>query len=193
MQKGISESKVQRMRNLLTKKHNAKTKIQTGYNKKNVIRKEGDIWEEGGKTWTIKNGITKTVSKMYRLREICKVPLFCPKSGKPMKGPNDIIFYRLYGMSYDSYIYEKTMKRVDKEEFVKNNLEEWKTDSLSELNDIEKSFNTYIESSDVSYITETGKIEDWQGGIDKKKLKDDFYEKLEVARKNIQDTTTLGG
>ena len=85
------------------------------------------------------------------------------------------------------------MKRVDKEEFIKNNLEEWKTDSLSELNDIEKSFNTYIESSDVSYITETGKIEDWQGGIDKKKLKDDFYEKLEVARKNIQDTTTLGG
>ena len=29
-----------------------------------------------------------------------------------------------------------------KEEFVKNNLEEWKNDSLSELNDIEKSFNT---------------------------------------------------
>ena len=82
MQKGISESKVQRMRNLLTKKHNAKTKIQTGYNKKNVIRKEGDIWEEGGKTWTIKDYKTADPTcKDYcaEKEKKCRLVIFKPK------------------------------------------------------------------------------------------------------------------
>ena len=52
MRKSISESKVQRMRNLATGNIHAKSAIRSGYTTKRVIRKEGDIWEERGKTWT---------------------------------------------------------------------------------------------------------------------------------------------
>ena len=45
------------MRNLLTKKYGDKTTIRSGYTKKQTIYKEGDVWEEKGKQWTIKNGI----------------------------------------------------------------------------------------------------------------------------------------
>ena len=56
MKKRISEAKVQRMRNIVTGNYNKSVKIQTGYKTKKKYS-EGDIWEEGNKTWTIKNGI----------------------------------------------------------------------------------------------------------------------------------------
>ena len=51
MKKAISERKVQRMRNLVTKKFNNKTAIMQGYKKTNESYGEGDVWEERGKTW----------------------------------------------------------------------------------------------------------------------------------------------
>ena len=74
MKKGISESKVKRMRNLLTKKYNDKTKIRSGYTKKETIYKEGDVWNENGKQWTIKNGIKRTINKLSSARKILKTP-----------------------------------------------------------------------------------------------------------------------
>ena len=70
MKKGISESKVKRMRNLLTKNYNDKTKIRSGYTKKETIYKEGDLWKENGKQWTIKNGINRTINKLSAARKI---------------------------------------------------------------------------------------------------------------------------
>ena len=63
MKKGISESKVQRMRNIVKGDYTKSVKTQVGY-KKSDKKKEGDIWEEGNKTWTIKNGIKQNVPKM---------------------------------------------------------------------------------------------------------------------------------
>ena len=37
--------------------------------KKYVERVEGDVWEESGKTWTIKNGIKRTVTRMDKARK----------------------------------------------------------------------------------------------------------------------------
>ena len=51
MKKYIPEHKVQRMRNLATKKFGKKTKIQIGYGNFTEEHKEGDIWEEKGKKW----------------------------------------------------------------------------------------------------------------------------------------------
>ena len=64
MKKAIKESKVQRMRNLVTGNHNSSTEIQTGYSSRRVKRGEGDVWEEKGKTWTIKNGIKQNITKL---------------------------------------------------------------------------------------------------------------------------------
>ena len=45
MKKAIKESKVQRMRNLVTGNYNSSTEIQTGYGKKRAKRLEGDVWD----------------------------------------------------------------------------------------------------------------------------------------------------
>ena len=51
LKKEFKQSDVQRVRNLVNKDFTSKTKIQTGYSKNNKRYKEGDVWEEGSKTW----------------------------------------------------------------------------------------------------------------------------------------------
>ena len=51
------------MRNLISGKAESSSESQVGYNKKRIKRKEGDVWTENKKTWTIKNGIKQTISK----------------------------------------------------------------------------------------------------------------------------------
>jgi uncharacterized protein (UPF0128 family) len=72
LQREFRERDVQRMRNLITKDYGAKTGVQIGYTKENIERKEGDVWEENHKTWTIKNGIKQTVSKLDSVKKMYK-------------------------------------------------------------------------------------------------------------------------
>ena len=53
LKKEFKQSDVQRVRNLVNKNFTSKTKSQTGYKKSSQRHQEGDIWEEGGKQWTI--------------------------------------------------------------------------------------------------------------------------------------------
>ena len=57
LKKEFKKSDVERVRNLVNKDFTAKTKTQLGYRKSTEHHMEGDIWEENGKQWTIKNGI----------------------------------------------------------------------------------------------------------------------------------------
>ena len=49
LQREFNQRDVQRMRNIITKDYNARTTTQIGYTKAQTERKEGDVWEEGGK------------------------------------------------------------------------------------------------------------------------------------------------
>ena len=69
MKKSISEAQVKRMRNLVTKKYGAKTEIRAGYTKKRDNRIEGEVWQERGKTWTIKNGIKQNILNLVKPEE----------------------------------------------------------------------------------------------------------------------------
>ena len=70
MKKNLSKNKVQRMRNLVTGDYTSKTVAQSGYSKTSSTKKiEGDIWEERGKQWTIKEGIKQTITKLDAARE----------------------------------------------------------------------------------------------------------------------------
>ena len=97
MNKRISKNKVQRMRNLVTGNYGDKTQQRTGYRKYNKKYKEGDIWEENGKTWTIKNGIKQNKTKLKKARQIRKIPLACPKCNTTMKASQHKFMYRHYG------------------------------------------------------------------------------------------------
>ena len=63
LKKEFKQSDVQRVRNIVNKDFTAKTKSQTGYQKKFTRHTEGDVWEENGKSWTIKNGIKQNITK----------------------------------------------------------------------------------------------------------------------------------
>ena len=85
LNKEFERRDVERMRNLIQGKANSSSENQVGYTKKSIKRKEGDIWTENKKTWTIKNGIKQTVSKLDAIKKEVFVPLCCPKCSKVMK------------------------------------------------------------------------------------------------------------
>jgi hypothetical protein len=154
MKKAISESKVQRMRNLVMGNHNAKTKVQSGYVTSTIQYSEGDVWIEGGKEWTIKNGITQTVTKLDDVRKSILMPLVCPKCNeKVMKGQLDKLFWKIYGECSDCKIsYETDLKisgkykEYEKAEMTKN--------LKTYLKDIKMMANDFInETNRKGYIT----------------------------------------
>ena len=65
LKKEFKRKDVDRARNLLMGKSGASSETQVGYKKKRVDYKEGDVWKENGKTWTIKDGIKQTISKLW--------------------------------------------------------------------------------------------------------------------------------
>jgi 23S rRNA-/tRNA-specific pseudouridylate synthase len=69
LQREFKGKDVQRMRNIITKDYTAKTATQIGYSKTQIDHKEGDVWEENNKQWTIKNGIKQTVTRFDKLKE----------------------------------------------------------------------------------------------------------------------------
>ena len=78
LKKQFTERDLQRIRNLATKKVHDKTVTSVGYTKPKEQRIEGEVWVENGRTWTLKNGIKKTVRKV----EGAAIPLLCPKCSK---------------------------------------------------------------------------------------------------------------
>ena len=56
LKKEFSPEDLQRARNIITGQTGNRTKVQSGYEKKQIEHKEGDVWEENGKKWTIKDG-----------------------------------------------------------------------------------------------------------------------------------------
>lgn len=71
-------------------------------------RKEGDEWQDvNGKTWTIKNGIRQTVTKL----DNAKTPFWCPQCSKPMNHKLDIKFWRIRGYCMDCNVKLETELR----------------------------------------------------------------------------------
>ena len=61
LNKEFKRKDVERMRNLIKGKSGESSELQVGYTTKKEDYKEGDIWEENGKQWTIKDGINKPI------------------------------------------------------------------------------------------------------------------------------------
>ena len=159
LKKEFKQSDVQRVRNIVNKDFSSKTKLQTGYQKKYTHHKEGDIWEESGKTWTIKNNIKQNITKLDKLKKLARMPLCCPKCENRMKKRLDDKMYKIHGFCFDCVIeYEASLKQAGLyEEYERGmvkgningfivNLENWVTESLAE---------------NISIVSEQGDKEDW--------------------------------
>ena len=172
LKKEFKRKDVQRARNLITGKTDASTNTQIGYKKEIKEYKEGDVWTEGRKTWTIKNGIKQTVSKLDVIKKEVFMPLSCPCCGKIMKKRLDKPNYKIHKKCYDCVInfegklkhkpgrYEKYLKELE----LKN--------KLTILDEVESYLLETANISNAGYVSEDGVVEKWVGSVDNKLVKD---------------------
>ena len=104
LKKEFNPKDVERVRNLVKGKYGEKTQQSVGYSKKSSFYKEGDVWEENGRKWTIKDGVKQNITKLDDAKKAYNLPLFCPKCKKVMNNPNDKPFYRVHGTCFKCFI-----------------------------------------------------------------------------------------
>ena len=126
LKKEFKRKDVERMRNLIKGKTGESSEVQIGYTKKIEKYKEGDIWNEGHKTWTIKNGIKQTVSKLDKIRKESLMPLCCPECSNVMKKALDKSCYKTHKKCLDCVVEEhrNLMNKSTKEASLVD--QEWK-------------------------------------------------------------------
>ena len=113
LKKEFKEKDVQRIRNIVNKDFTSKVNTQVGYTKNYVKYKEGDIWEEKGKNWTIKNGLKQNITKLDSAKKSLRVPLRCPKCHGSMNHHLHKKMYKIHGFCFDCTIeYESTLKKT---------------------------------------------------------------------------------
>ena len=171
LKKEFKRKDVNRARNLIMGKTNASTGTQIGYNTKQTDHKEGDVWTEGRKTWTIKNGIKQTVSKLDKLKKEVFMPLSCPCCNKIMKHRLDKPNYKIHKKCWECVLkMESKMQHGDGEEYKKYIKQLKLKNKLSILEQTENYLLDVVNTSNSGYVSEDGVIEKWVGGINKKEF-----------------------
>jgi len=186
LKREFNQRDVQRMRNIITKDYNAKTTTQVGYNKAQVDHKEGDVWEEAGKKWTLKNGIKQTVTRFDEIKKVINLPLSCPKCSKAMKSTSlNKKMWPIHKMCFDCVITMETeLKRQGKfEEYVR----ELTTRGIKTyIKDLEDALIDIASESNESFVTEAGDVEKWAGnGLNDEKLTQDLQEYIQKLKDHV--------
>jgi hypothetical protein len=185
LKKEFKRKDVQRARNLLTGKTGASTGTQIGYNKKTEDYKEGDVWKEGRKTWTIKNGIKQTVSKLDVIKKEVFMPLSCPCCNKIMKKRLDKPNYKVHKKCHDCVV-EFEHKLKIKGEY-KNYVQKLEIkNSLDIVNEMESYLLDAINTSNSSFVSEDGVVEKWNGGVNKKEWNQKVKEASKIRREHLE-------
>jgi len=185
LKKEFKRKDVQRARNLITGKTGASTGTQIGYNKKTEDYKEGDVWTEGRKTWTIKNGIKQTVSKLDAIKKEVYIPLSCPCCGKIMKKRLDKPNYKIHKKCFDCVVeFEHKLRiRGEYDDYKKKLVTK---NSLDIVNEMESYLLDAINTSNSSFVSEDGVIEKWTGGVSKKEWSQKVKEASQTRREHLE-------
>jgi bacterioferritin-associated ferredoxin len=187
LQREFNQRDVQRMRNIITKDYNAKTTTQIGYTKSQAERKEGDVWEEGGKQWTLKNGIKQTVTRFDDLKKVISLPLACPKCSKAMQSTMlNKKMWPIHKMCFDCVIKMETdLKHTGQyEEYARSIVNRGAKTYIKDLEDALLELALYKDNE--SFVTEAGDVEKWTGkGIDKEKLTQDIQEHIQEIKDQL--------
>lgn len=190
LKKEFKYKDVQRARNLIKKDYHAKTIEGVGYQKAFEERKEGDVWEEDGKTWTIKNGLKQTVSKLDSIRKKVTKPLLCPSCNGVLNYHLHTKMWKIHGMCFDCVIdMEAGLRKLGKYEqyeraMMTGNLQVWATDM--------KAYLTEELDQRTSVVTEDGVVEDWHSNsnIQKQKVLDAMDEYIKEVQKAQEKLTS---
>jgi hypothetical protein len=167
LKKEFKHADVQRMRNIITKDFTGSTKSQSGYKRVDEQHEEGEIWEEGGRQWTVKNGLKQNITKLDSLKKAVRVPLACPKCNGSMSYHLSKQVYKINKMCFNCFIdYEAELRKNGLyDDYLmharKGNLEFF-------IKGLEQQFQESL-SVDDTFVTEHGDIEEWKGNKTKEK------------------------
>ena len=189
LQKDFKSRDVQRMRNLITKKYGDKTTTQTGYTKQHIEYKEGDVWEENGKTWTIKNGLKQTITRLDSIKKSILLPITCPNCNKAIKSDTlNKKMWPIHKMCFDCVITMETeLKREGKfEEYQRNMVHSGIKTHIKELEDL--LLEIMLDTGKETFVTEAGDIEEWRGkNLDTTQIAKDLQEYIQ----NLKDVLNV--
>ncbi len=178
LKKEFTQKSVQRARNLITGNGNARTTEGVGYTKKYEHYQEGDIWEENGRKWTIKNGIKQNITKMDKFKKMGTIPLFCPNCNTLMKKELDKKVYPSYQKCFDCVVDEE--HELQKEGKLEEHLKGLRNKHIdTTINEYKAFADTMLNESNNNFVTEAGDVENWKGGTSKEQLKQQLQEGLE--------------
>ena len=186
LNKEFRKTDVNRLRNLIQGKTGDSTSTQIGYNTKQEDRKEGDIWVENKKTWTIKNGIKQTISKLDKIKKEVFMPLCCPECSNVMKKRLDKPNYNIHKKCFDCVVdFEHKLRIKGEYNQYKENL--ITKNSLDIVDEMESYLLSAVNETNNGFVSEHGEVERWVGGIDKEKMTKDIVEAAQIRRKALND------
>lgn len=182
LKKEFQRKDVERIRNLVKGNQGERITQGIGYSKNYSHHEEGDVWQEGDRTWTIKNGIKQNITKLDKFKEMGKLPLFCPECGTIMKKHLDKKVYPAYHKCFDCVVdYEAELKKQGKAQEYYDSLHNANIDKTI------KEYKAYMENAlnekNNSYVTEAGDVENWNGGMSREELEKNLQEGLEYLEK----------
>ena len=178
LRKEFSKKDVERARNLITGNTDARTSQGVGYTKKSKHHKEGDIWNEDGRKWTIKNGIKQNITKMDKFKKMGKIPLFCPECSSLMKKELDKKVFPAYKKCFDCVVdHEAELKKQGKYE---NYITDLRNNHIQGAMDGYKSFmGDRMKQTNANFVTEAGDVENWKGGVSEEQIQQELQEGIE--------------
>jgi hypothetical protein len=159
LKKEFKSKDVNRARNLITKDYSGKTVDGIGYSKAQVAYKEGDIWEENGRSWTIKDGIRQNITKLDAAKKALQTPLACPKCKGSMKHHLAQKMYKIHKMCFECVIdYEAELRKAGLYESYEKSMMQGSMKAFAR--DVEQWVLETVMSTD-TFVTEQGDVEDW--------------------------------
>jgi hypothetical protein len=182
LKKQFTERDLQRIRNLATKKVHDKTVTSVGYTKAEEHHVEGDVWEENGKTWTIKNGIKRTLRKVDGVA----IPILCPKCSKPMKHHLDKKMYGIHQMCMSCVVTMETeLKMQGKYEEYESNM--LRKNAQYYVDNITTGIDQFLDDLiNETYVMEDGTIQNWIGnGLNKTEIKKQIMDHIQQLKNKI--------
>ena len=168
LKKQFKEKDVQRIRNIMTKKTGERTQAGIGFTKTEQFHKEGDVWVEDGREWTIKDGLKQNVTKLDKAKKAA-MPMFCPKCKGIMNHKHDKVMWSNHKQCYNCVIdFEHQLKVKGLWEEYQNRIVNTDIDRFIE--DYKLFIQSKLDESNMGFVTEAGDVERWVGGINKDKV-----------------------
>jgi hypothetical protein len=166
LKKEFQKRDVDRLRNLIAGKHGNRTTVGIGYSGEvQEEHKEGDIWDQNGKTWTIKDGLKENVTKLDKFKNAA-IPLFCPNCKQIMDKQLDSHYFKSYGECLDCRAKTETQLKIA------GKWQDYTNQTFNKEIDLHiEDYKSFIENklseSNNGFVTEAGDVQKWVGGIDK--------------------------